>query len=81
MSYFNNCFIFLNPNRWNSFSARDALKTLTIFFSILVSTQLANVAVWSGFGGAEKNDGVFVFPHRPNLGQVMPTQMTVFTTL
>ena len=63
MSYFNNCFIFLNPNRWNSFSARDALKTLTIFFSILVSSStLANVAVWSGFGGAEKNDGVFVFP-------------------
>jgi beta-glucanase (GH16 family) len=63
MSYFNNCFICLNPNLWNSFSAKDALKTLTIFFSILVSSStLANVAVWSGFGGAEKNDGVFVFP-------------------
>lgn len=63
MSYFNNCFICLNPNRWNSFSFRDALKTLTIFFSIIASSStLANVAVWTGFGGAEKNDGVFVFP-------------------
>ena len=63
MSFFYSFFRFTSTSCRNGISFRDIINLLTLISSILVSTStLANVAVWSGFGGAEKNDGVFVFP-------------------
>ena len=48
-------------------NVRDILKTLTLtMFITLSGSSFANVAIWSPFGGAEKNNGVFVFPSSAN---------------
>ena len=48
-------------------NAKDILKALTlIMFITLSGSSFANVAIWAPFGGAEKNNGVFVFPSSAN---------------
>ena len=54
----NNVFSCMRASCRKKFSARGSLKTLILISSIFVSAStFANVAVWAGFGGAEKNDG------------------------